>query len=333
MSTPTFCDYLELLRACFTAYQGVALEGRRRGPRYTYSQVSLVLFFSVMLLRRTCGAKAQRRWLVAHPEECVLFGLEQVPSRWTLSRRWKKLSPTIEGFVDWLGEWAEDLEEAFRSTDLFEDKSLFKALGPIWHQKDRQAGRIPEGLRNLDTEATWCKSQYHGWVYGYAGHWTTTKAAFPRSVVVETASVSESEVIDRKAPALWEAKPHTVTGDNAYCNLDRVRRWAQQGIVLVTPALKTSPDSPEGGPYKAFIAQPENAELLKRRKTATEPFFDLMAQLIGAGDQQKQLPVKGLANVRTCLTLVTMLAQLAMIVNSIWGMPLHNISHMMAVCT
>jgi len=29
----------------------------------------------------------------------------------------------------------------------------------------------------------------------------------------------------------------------------------------------------------------------------------------------------------------TLLAQVAMIVNSIWGMPLHNISHMMAVIT
>lgn len=333
MPTPTFTDYLEFLRGRFTAYQAVDSEPKRRGPKYTYPQVSLILFFSVMLLRRKCGAKAQRRWLVAHPEECALFGLEKVPSRWTLSRRWKKLSPTIQGFVDWLGEWAEDLEEPFRATDLFEDKSLFKALGPIWHQKDREVGRIPEGLRNLDTEATWSKSEYHGWVYGYAGHWTTTKGAFPRSVVVETASISESEVIDRKAPALWETEPHTVTGDNAYCNLHRVRTWAQQGIVLVTPALKTVNDSPEGGPYKAFIAQPENAELLKLRKTATEPFFDLIAQLIGAGDQQKQLPVKRLAKVRTCLALGTLLAQLAMIVNSIWGMPLHNISHMMAVFT
>ena len=102
---------------------------------------------------------------------------------------------------------------------------------------------------------------------------------------------------------------------------------------LITPALKVSSDSPQRGPYKAFITQPENQALLHARKTATEPLFDLIAQLIGAGDQQKQLPRKGVASVRTCLALGTLLVQWAMIVNCIWGMPLHNSSHVMAVLT
>lgn len=333
MPKPTFADYLGLLRQLFQAYQSACPAPKRPGRPYTYAQESLLLFFAVMLLRHKLGAKAQRRWLEEHPDECKAFGLEAIPSRWTLSRRWKKLYPTVEAFIAWLGDWAEGLDEAFQGKDRFEDKSLFKALGPIWHQKDRKAGRIPEGLRTLDQEATWSKSAYHGWVYGYAGHWTTTPAGFPRSVEIETASVSESEVIDRKAEALWEAGVHTLTADNASCNLKRVRRWAKHGVVLITPALKVASDSPQGGPYKAFVAQPENAALLKVRKTATEPLFDLIAQLIGAGNQQKQLPVQGGAKVRTCLALATLLAQLAMMVNSIWGMPLHNISHMLAVFT
>jgi hypothetical protein len=256
-----------------------------------------------------------------------------VPSRWTLSRRWKALYATVQAFVLWLGDWAEDLDEAFRGKDRFEDKSLFKALGPVWHQKDRKEGRIPKGLRHLDQEATWSKSDYQGWVYGYGGHWTTTPTGFPRAVEIETASVSEAHIIDRKAQALWDAEIHTLTADNTYCNLQRVRRFAQHGVALITPAVKVSPDSPQGGPYKAFVAQPENRALLDTRRTATEPLFDLIAQLIGTGDQQKQLPVQGVAKVRTCLALGTLMAQLAMIVNSIWGMPLHNISHMMAVFT
>jgi len=150
---------------------------------------------------------------------------------------------------------------------------------------------------------------------------------------VETASVSEAQVIARKAPALWEKGVHSLTGDNAYCNLPRVRPWAQHGVVLITPALKVSSDSPKGGPYKAFLAQPEHQALRRARKTAPEPLFDLVAHLMGAGDPQKPLPVKGRTNVRTGLALGTLLAQGAMIVNSIWGIPLHNISHMMAVFT
>lgn len=61
-----------------------------------------------------------------------------------------------------VGSWAEGIDEAFDSQVLIEDGSLFKACGPVWHQSDRKAGRIPKGLRNLDQAATWGKSGYHG---------------------------------------------------------------------------------------------------------------------------------------------------------------------------
>ena len=166
MPKSTFSEYVELLRQRFEAYQSACPDPKRPGRPYTYAQVSLLLFFAVMLLRHKLGAKAQHRWLKQHPDERQAFGLDAVPSRWTLSRRWKTLYGTVQGFVAWLGDWAEDLDEAFQGKDRFEDKSLFKALGPVWHQKDRKAGRIPEGLRHLDQEATWSKSGYPGWVYG-----------------------------------------------------------------------------------------------------------------------------------------------------------------------
>jgi hypothetical protein len=333
MSKPTFSDYLRLLRELFDKYQEAQTTPPRRGAPYTYKDVSLILFFAVMTLKQKYGAKAQRSWLKAHPEALQEFSMEKIPSRWTLRRRWKKLYETIQGFVDFVGEWAKEIDEAFDGSDQFIDKSLFKASGPVWHKKDREAGRIPEGLRNLDTDASWSKSDYQGWVYGFGGHWTTTKKAFPLSVDVETACVSEAKVIDRNAEAIWEKSPHSLTGDNSYCNLKRVHRWAKRGVALITSALKVKSESPHGGGYKDYITQPENKALLKARGTATEPLFDLIAQLIGAGETQKQLPVKGLANVRTCLAFGTLLAQLAMIVNSIWGVPLHSISHMVAVLT
>lgn len=188
MSKPTFADCIDLLRRPFRAYQRACPEPKRRGRPYTYRQIGLLLFFAVMTLRHKYGAKAQHRWPEEHPD-----------------RR--------QAFIARPGDRAEDLDEAFRGKDRFEDKSLFKALGPVRHRKDRRAGRIPEGLRNLDQEATWSKSDYHGRVYGYGGHWTTTPAGFPRAVEIETASVSEAEVIDRKAEAIWQVEVHTLTGD------------------------------------------------------------------------------------------------------------------------
>ena len=45
----------------------------------------------------------------------------------------------------------------------------------------------------------------------------------------------------------------------------------------------------------------------------------------------KQLPVSGKQNVVTFLMLGVVLLQVAMLVNSIWGLPLKNITHLITV--
>ena len=72
----------------------------------------------------------------------------------------------------------------------------------MWHQKHRKANHIPDGLRALDTDASWSTSKYCGWVYGYGLHLTTTANGFPRLADVWTASVSEKAGLDHKIEAL-----------------------------------------------------------------------------------------------------------------------------------
>ncbi len=149
-------------------------------------------------MRHITEFKAQHRWLKQHPEHRKYLKFKRLPHRTTISRRYKALYDTLEDFIAFVGNFAQDLEPDFRSKELFEDKSLFKARGPVWHQKDRKAGHIPDKLRNLDCDATWSKSAYHGFVYGYGLHVTYTENGFPRLVRVETASVSESQVLGEK---------------------------------------------------------------------------------------------------------------------------------------
>jgi hypothetical protein len=85
--------------------------------------------------------------------------------------------------------------------------------------------------------------------------------------------------------------------------------------------------------YHRYIQQPENAELLRRRRTAIAPVCDLIAQVLGTKAKQKQLPLQKLSHVRTCLALATLTVQVAMIAKSIWGLPLRNISTMAAAFT
>ena len=159
----------------------------------------MIIFFMLMQFRRIYEFKAQHRWLSAHPEVWVLLNLETIPHRTTLSRQYKRLATVVTEFVAFVGNQVSDLDEAFANTHLAEDKSLFKANGPVWHQSDRQEGRIPPKLRHLDTDATWGKSGYQGWVYGYSIHITCTESAFPKMVQTETAAVADNDVLDQKA--------------------------------------------------------------------------------------------------------------------------------------
>jgi hypothetical protein len=290
MVTPTFADYVELLFTLFERFWQQEAAHTHRGRPFVYQQKALLVFFVVMQQRRTFRFKAQHRWLQHHPALRQHIGLQEVPNRTTLSRRYKDLYPVLQDFIAFLGQYAEDLDPQFASQDLYTDKSLFKAQGPVWHQSDRQAGRIPDKLRRLDTDASWSKSGYHGWVYGYGLH------------------------------LVQHFRPATVTTDNSYSKARRIRQWAQQGVVLLSPAVKWVKGR-YALAYHRYIQQPENAELLRCRRTAIEPVFDLIAQVLGTQAKQKQLPIQKLSNVRTCLALATCTVQVAMIANSIWGLP------------
>jgi hypothetical protein len=333
MVTPTFADYVELLFTLFERFWQQEVARPHRGRPFVYQHKALIVFFVVMQQRRIFRFKAQHRWLQHHPEMRQHIGLSEVPNRTTLSRRYKDLYPVLQDFIAFLGQYAEDLDPQFTSQDLYTDKSLFKAQGPVWHQSDRQAGRIPDKLRHLDTDASWSKSGYHGWVYGYGLHLVDNCVGFPKWVQIETAAVADSDVIDQQAiPLIQHFRPDTGTTDNSYAKARRMRQWAQQGVVLLSPAVQWVKGR-YALAYHRYIQQPENAELLRRRRTAIEPVFDLIAQVLGTKAKQKQLPIQKLSNVRACLALATFTVQVAMLANSIWGLPLRNISTMAAAFT
>ena len=143
---------------------------------------------------------------------------------------------------------------------------------------------------------------------------------------VETAAVSETIIIDQQAERLLnDFRPATVTTDKSYTQALRIRQWAKRGVVLLTPALKWTKGR-YAEAYHRYIDWPEHVELLRSRRTAIEPLFDLIAKALGTTGRQKQLALQRLDNVRTCLALATLTVQVAMIANSIWGLPLRNIS-------
>lgn len=335
MAMPTMTDYVHIIFTLFDLFVQSNQQNcqAKQGKPYTFSEKAMIVLFTIFQFRRVFHFKAQRRWLHAHPEMLSLLGFNRVPHRTTFSRRYKQLYETICAFIAFIGQYVTELDPAFSSAHLVEDKSLFKALGPVWHQSDRKEGRIPDNLRHLDTDATWSKSAYQGWVYGYGLHITCNEAALPILLQVETAAYPESNVLDEKSDHILQViQPVTLAADNKYTKAMRIRHWAKQGVALLTPALKWVKGR-YAQAYHRFIKEPNNVERLRRRGTSVEPLFDLVAKVLGTNGNHKQLPVQRQANVQTCLALATLSVQISMIINSIWGLPQRNVSVMAAAFT
>jgi len=330
MKLPSQNDYVDTYFTLFELFQQGRNQRAGRGRPFTYQDQILIGFFTMMLLKRITAFKAQHRWLINHPQEMIQLGMTAIPHRTTLSRRFKDLYETIQAFTCFIGWWAEMLSPDYDSQVLVEDASLFKAHGPVWHQSDRKVNRIPEKLRNLDTDASWGKSGYHGWVYGYALHLTCNRIGFPKLLQVETARRDESHVLEQKSTQLSGLNFRSLVADNAYHKASRVRSWAKNGIWLLTPATKWK-NGRFAQAYHRLITKSPFQEWLACRKTAIEPVFDLFAKVLGTHNHQKQLPVQKLANVRTFLSLGVLAVQISMLVNNIWNLPLRQISNILSV--
>lgn len=97
-------------------------------------------------------------------------------------------------------------------------------------------------------------------------------------------------------------------------------------MILVTPALRWRTGR-YAQAYRRFIKRERDiAAILRQRRTAIEPIFDLIARLLGTIGKQKQLFKQSIANVCTHLALAVLSLQVAMIANSVWQMPFRNIS-------
>jgi hypothetical protein len=278
MVPPTFANYVHLLFSLFQYFMQQHPALTRRGHPFVYQHKALIVFFVVKQHCHIFRFKAMHRWLLQQPEAYLPLELEDVPTRTTLSRRYKALYPVVQDFIAFVGQYAEGLDPRFDSRGLYVDKSLFKAQGPVGPQSDRKAGRIPERLRHLDTDASWGNSGYHGWVYGYDLHLIGNRAGFPKLAPVATGAVAESPVLDAQAEQLFrDFGPDTLTADDRYTQASRIRQWAKQGVVLLTPALKWVKGRYTMA-YHSFVTQSTNTVLLHRRRTAIEPVFDVGSQ-------------------------------------------------------
>ena len=327
MSYPDEKYYITFLSQCYKDFETSLEPTVCVGHPKKYSDRLLIIFFAIMSLKQINHFKAQYIFLLEHPDWMKRLKFTSVPHRTTLSRRYKQLAQQINLFIEYLGDLGVSLDTQAPQDIVYEDKSLYKAQGSVWHQKDRKANHIPEGLRNVDTDASWSTSKYRGWVYGYGLHLTTTANGFPRLADVYTASVSEKTGLDHKIEAYKARNIKYVVADAGYTDFARIQTHAKNGLFLLTP-ITGAKNAKKLAYLEAIETSPQLQTYQQNRKTVIEPVFSLLCEITGTKHNQKQLPVRHIENVKTFLLLSVVLLQIAMLVNSIWNLPSKKVSRM-----
>ena len=300
------------------------------GRPKTYSDAALIVFSAMMALKQINTIRGQHRWLYTHPLMLETLRLPFCPSRSTLSRRYKAVFPLLREFCEFIADWSVLKGYGFSHTLVYEDKSVFKAAGPVWHKKDRAKNHIPKGLRNVDKTASWSKSAYHGWVYGYGLHLTTTHHGFPVMFDILPANVNERKVLDKKQHRIIKKSIRGLIADAGYRDKKRATTLAAARIMLITPDVCVEQVEAMFRPMNTMaVAFFEEAKA--SRKTAIEPVFDLLSKLLATQGKHKPLPVSGLPYVSTFLGLGVLILQLAMLMNVRCRLPTRNVTHIKTV--
>ncbi len=166
------------------------------------------------------------------------------------------------------------------------DSTVLRALGGVWHKKDREKNVVPH--TSMDTEAHWTKSGWHGWVYGWKLHLVSAVAAvwIPLAADLTPANVADNE----PAPALICTLPpevHYVLGDRHY-NAPNVREACElEDRILISTRYGAYPHTDGGVEVRRLFH--------KLRSLAIENFNE---HFKGIFDAHGQVPTRGLTNTK-----------------------------------
>ena len=157
---------------------------------------------------------------------------------------------------------------------------MVKAKGPVWHKKHKDKGIIPEGLRGLDKEATWCKSNADGWVYG---HGTFSMVSYQTPVLGCFIWMRNSS---NEAKRMWcETSDYNglidfVVMDSKADDYALFREFKRQRkMTLLTYCRKNMDKSPERKYMIEVMKLHEHRKLRKRRSHTVEPMQGLVKDI------------------------------------------------------
>ena len=279
--TPTpdgLLKIIEQVKECYSEPQQQAQKGRPR----KYTGLSFLLLAVVAVVLRTFKDRELYRLLAADSKLLQALGFDQVPHRRTIERRLQALIPEAEEQIAELGKKIVDKlpqsEQQPQITSI--DGRMYKAQGPRWHKKDREQGLVPIELRNVDTQSTWSKSGYRGWVQGY--RLVLQCLLWPEPIVLFAAwrpnDEGEATILQQALETEHFPVTDVLLGDQSFGGAELVQLYKQAGGWLLTPQ-----QLPQR--YRTW-----KHELFAYRKQTIELLFQRIIQVCDL----KECPVKGL---------------------------------------
>jgi len=227
----------------------------------------------------------------------------RLPSRRTWERRLAMIPATLPAQIGCLGRFLVSLLDPWadcgRAAAI--DSTVLRALGGVWHKKDRAAGIVPHS--SIDTEAHWTKSGWHGWVYGWKLHLVCTAAAIwiPLAAELTPANAADNEIALELVPEL-PPDIRFLLGDQHYKDPDLDQLCAQNNCLVIAP---------EGGPYPHTDDGVEVRRILHKLRSITIENFN--EQFKGIFETHGQVPTKGLVATRRFALGAIFLYQLALL--------------------
>lgn len=291
-----------------------------RGRPSPYSQASMTIFFVVMMLKKK-HTFSQMAWFAQH--HFRWFGWSKPPCRQTLTRRFKASSHCSQSLLPWVVEYiqkqveqsccpsreaAKSLRDRFCYGLAYIDKTVFRAKGGLWHKKQMLLNVVPHP--SIDCDASWAKSDYHGWRFGYGLHLITNGYRFPISCSITTGSAKDHTqvclLLSRLKHKVW-----ILVGDAGYFVLQVIEQVHKQYDTFLQTAKLFVENEGFKGIYNGLAGSAVARAHYQSRKPSIEPCFALLKSLFDL-EHERPLPYKGFIWVEPYLSITVLTLQLMM---------------------
>jgi len=259
----------------------------QRGRPRTFSGRAFLLLAVVAVVLGTFKPQELPTLLATEESLRQWLGCSRGPHRRTMARRLDATLSEAQAQVHALGH--QSLGDGEPGPEEPQAAALAgrmdHAQGPLWPKRDRHQGRVPVGVRTVDTESAWAKSGYRGG--GQGSRVVLQGLVFPAPVPLFARgcpnSVGESTGLEAALAADHLPLTELLLGDSTVGGTARVAPYAQHGGWRLTPPQW--PATPDSWQRALYAYRRATLELLFQR-------------LLPASDL-KICPPKGLARTGT----------------------------------